>query len=130
MTKLALARYNENITQLLTDNGNGTSSAKQVELCTLLPHQPRHRRRTTAARRTCRPRSTRSTTIWLPKTLDNGVWAVAGGRHLRDDQLPQQQDDDEHRGDRLLVERQHDDEHDGLHHVPRGHHERGQSRRV
>ena len=54
MTKLALARYNETLTDLLTDNGNGTSNVKQVELCTLLPHQPRPGRRPRLTR-PCRP---------------------------------------------------------------------------
>ena len=78
ITRLALARYNENITQLLTDNGNGTASAKQVELCTYCHTSPgADGDHGVAANLPAEVNVFYN--LWLPKTLDNGVWAVAGG---------------------------------------------------
>ena len=82
MTRLALARYNENITQLLTNNTAGNpgldSSVKQVELCSYCHTSPGadgdH------GSPAFLPAEVNTFyTLWLPKTLDNGVWAVAGG---------------------------------------------------
>ena len=130
MTKLALARYNENITRAADRQRqrHRERQAGRAVHATATPAPGTDGDHGVAANLPAEVNTFYN--LWLPKTLDNGVWAAAGGRDLRDDQLPQQQDDDEHRGDRLLVERQHDDEHDGVHHVPHGHHERGQRRRV
>ena len=78
MTRLALARYNENITQLLTDNVNGTSSVKQVELCSYCHTSPGTDGDHGSAANLPAEVNT-FYTLWLPKTVDNGVWATAGG---------------------------------------------------
>ena len=95
MTKLALARYNENISDLLTNNGNGTSSAKQVELCSYCHANPG-------------TDGDHGSPANLPAEVNTFYTHVAAEglrqrrlgrgrrRDLRDDQLPQQQDDDEH----------------------------------
>ena len=76
MTRLALARYNENISDLLTDNGNGDSSVKQVELCSYCHANPG----TDGDHGVTLPADVNTFyTMWLPKASDNGVWAVAGG---------------------------------------------------